>query len=51
LIVSSEYFERICGKEGVDASARRQMRTVLKKKKKEAHPYDKWVHLWEVENA
>jgi hypothetical protein len=47
LLVSPEYFERLRGKDDVDVKARRQMRGLLKKKK-DAHPYDRWVKLREV---
>jgi len=46
-LVSPEYFERLHRGDAEDTGACNEMRSLLKK---EAHPYDRWVKLREVQD-
>jgi hypothetical protein len=53
LLVSPEYFERLRRRDDDDVdmevnNERRNMRSLLKKKN--AHPYDRWVKLRELQH-
>jgi hypothetical protein len=52
LLVSPEYFDRMCQRRDEDDAEtleeRRRMRNLLKDTKSEQHPYEKWVKVREA---